>query len=580
MKKFLKILKSIAVWVFLALMIAISFFALAALMVNRHQLAKGQGVAFVIFGFAAISGMAFLCIRWMCRAYGMRSTGMVFAGFALLVGLFYAEEDWRGWRAWQSFKHQSEAKGEKLDYASIIPPPVPDDQNFALTPVVASSYEAWLDNQGNQIDPQTHNPNAKIVNRMAMAVYGDDYGGKWFTNQANWAKGTVTDLKVWQNYYRALAARTNLFSVPPQPQSPAADVLQALSKYDLTIEELRRASRLPESRFPLHYNADHPFDISVMHLAATKLCLQMLALRTEAELEMGQSDKALDDIKLAFRVVDSVRQEPFLISHLVRIADLQIMLQPVYEGLARHRWSDAELAELERALGRFDFLADLQRSCRGERNSAISTIDYLRRHKDFHDLANMTGDFDDNADAANMWSGIFGATVYAFIPSGWFYLNEVNLGKINEEWALPMTDPINHQIFPKLAQEVELYRSSLPLRPWNYFVFMFMPSYSAAERKFGYTQSAVDLATVACALERYRLAHGNYPASLAAVSPKFIESLPNDVVGGQPLNYRRTDDGRFVLYSLGWNEVDDGGTAALTPSGRPDNSNGDWVWAY
>jgi hypothetical protein len=306
----------------------------------------------------------------------------------------------------------------------------------------------------------------------------------------------------------------------------------------------------------------------------------MLVLRTEAELEMGQSDKALDDIKLAIRVIDSVRQEPFLISHLVRIADLQIMLQPVYEGLARHRWSDAELAELERALGRFDFLADLQRSWRGERNSAISTIDHLRRQRDYHDLVAITDFPDLESNADTMWSGIFGATVYAFIPSGWFYLNEVNLGKINEEWALPMTDPINHQIFPKFAQEAERYGSSYHRKPWNYFVALFMPTYSAAERKFGYTQSAVDLATVACALERYRLAHGDYPVSLAAVSPKFIESLPNDVVGGQPLNYRRTDDGRFVLYSLGWNEVDDGGKVALTPSGRPDNSNGDWVWAY
>ena len=49
----------------------------------------------------------------------------------------------------------------------------------------------------------------------------------------------ISDLKAWQNYYRALAATTNEFPVAPQPQSPAADVLLALSKYDPAIEELR-----------------------------------------------------------------------------------------------------------------------------------------------------------------------------------------------------------------------------------------------------------------------------------------------------------------------------------------------------
>jgi hypothetical protein len=52
------------------------------------------------------------------------------------------------------------------------------------------------------------------------------------------------------------------------------------------------------------------------------------------------------------------------------------------------------------------------------------------------------------------------------------------------------------------------------------------------------------------------------------------------VVGGKPLNYRRTEDGQFLLYSIGWNETDDGGKIALTKSGYPDKKAGDWVWRY
>jgi hypothetical protein len=39
-------------------------------------------------------------------------------------------------------------------------------------------------------------------------------------------------------------------------------------------------------------------------------------------------------------------------------------------------------------------------------------------------------------------------------------------------------------------------------------------------------------------------------------------------------------DGKFRLYSVGWNETDDGGqeTSAKTPGGGVDFAQGDWVW--
>jgi hypothetical protein len=56
--------------------------------------------------------------------------------------------------------------------------------------------------------------------------------------------------------------------------------------------------------------------------------------------------------------------------------------------------------------------------------------------------------------------------------------------------------------------------------------------------------------------------------------------LPKDALTGEPYKYRRADDGQFVLYSVGWNEKDDGGTVALSEDGSVDVRNGDWVWEY
>ena len=210
------------------------------------------------------------------------------------------------------YEREWESKGEHFDFASFIPKPVPDDQNFALTPIVATTYAWELDKNGHLINP----PKTNIVNRLNMETMGDwqllysPTNNAYVTTNGDWAKGTKTDLRSWQRYYRGLAAKTNQFPVAPEEQSPAADVLLALSKYDADIEELRKAAVLPYSRFPLNY--DRTFNTYLMHLAGLRNSSRMLQLRAIAELRNNQSEKALADVKLMLRLMDSTRTEPFL----------------------------------------------------------------------------------------------------------------------------------------------------------------------------------------------------------------------------------------------------------------------------
>src|SRR5580698_5042100 len=57
-----------------------------------------------------------------------------------LAALLLAEENWRGARAWQNYKRSMEAKGERFDVARLIPPRIPDDENFAMTPLFAPIF--------------------------------------------------------------------------------------------------------------------------------------------------------------------------------------------------------------------------------------------------------------------------------------------------------------------------------------------------------------------------------------------------------------------------------------------------------
>jgi len=399
------------------------------------------------------------------------------------------------------------------------------------------------------------------------------------TNRSgNWLIAEKTDLAGWQSYYRNLAAITNFFPVPPEPQKPATDVLLALSRYDQAIEQLRTASKLPQARFPVSYTDDNPAMILLPHLASLKGCTTTLKLRAVAELQSDQPGRALDDIKLMSRLHEAIRIEPFLISHLVCIAMFNLELQPIWEGLADHKWNEAQLITLDAELSKFDFLAAYHFAMRGEQAFGCSIVDFLRRNRS--ELANMGWDFDDlNTPKPSHLQKI---AVNA-IPSGWFEQNKLSICEIHAGYFSQIID-LQTRTYSAAnvakAQEVYGKRLTNP-NPYNWFSRLLLPSLQKAAQKFVQAQNSADLARLAIALERHRIAQGQFPETLDVLAPKFIASLPHDVVTGQPLKYRRTEDGSFLLYSVGWNETDDDGKVGLSKDGKNvDKEKGDWVWRY
>src|SRR5260221_806817 len=76
---------------------------------------------------------------------------------------------------------------------------------------------------------------------------------------------------------------------------------------------------------------------------------------------------------------------------------------------------------------------------------------------------------------------------------------------------------------------------------------------------------AVDIETLrqlvlaAIALKRYELAHQRTTPNLVALTPDLLPELPTDYMDGRPVRYQAGTNGNFRLYSVGKNQVDDGG---------------------
>jgi len=210
----------------------------------------------------------------------------------------------------------------------------------------------------------------------------------------------------------------------------------------------------------------------------------------------------------------------------------------------------------------------------------------LRRHPE--QIQGLSAFGGGEGDASNLsWPGNFAARL---IPIGWFYQNQFRCARMMVDYYLPVADVNRGTFSPALARrgDAAVQAEIKTASPFNVLERLMLPGLGNGARRFAYAQSSVNLARTAIALERYRLVHGAYPDALDALAPQFIDKLPHDIINGQPLHYHRDPpspgsgvaSGQFVLYSVGWNETDDGGEVGFKKDGSMDISQGDWVWRY
>ncbi len=492
----------------------------------------------------------------------------VLACVTTLIALFYAEENWRGHHVWEQHKRAGEARGERFSLAELVPPPVPDAQNFAMTPLLKPLLDY------TRVDGRVVWRDTNVFDRL-RSVSAELGGGSKSTNQLSLGSmetGTLADLETCRAFYRG---NTN-YPPPATSGTAAVDILTALGKFDPELKELREAAASrPLARFPIEYDYKPASGILLPHLSFMKIFTVLTHVRATAELEAGRSVDAFADLKLGFRISDAMRDEPFLIDQLVRIATLSLNLQVVREGLARQAWTDAQLTELENYLASVDLLAEYKHGMHGERAMAVSVLDYLRRQGFQVDIEKEWTRHE--GDGSSMPGAIL-------MPGGWFYQNMLTISRMHQDLSLACVNENAHRVFPKSIQRLNLETAALVngrFHPYQVFAAMLFPSLAQAILKAARMQTFVDATRVACGLERNRLANGKLPLKLEALVPRFIAAIPNDVMDGQPLRYRTTPEGGYVIYSIGWNAKDDGGEIVFSKSGKNVNAEeGDWVWRY
>ena len=297
------------------------------------------------------------------------------------------------------------------------------------------------------------------------------------------------------------------------------------------------------------------------HLGPLRNFVKSFTLRALAHLANDDPKAALADIRMCLFLAESIRAEPLLISQLVRIACLQIAIQPVWEGLKEGKWSAEQLAGIEKQLADIDLLDGYRISILGERDLANLAIDRMRDNPKLFGML-----FED--DDPNL----------KFIPDGWFSHNQRRLNEMHVNFSQRIVDIKARRIHPEIAvafnKELDA-RTKRKLPIYDMLSAMLLPTIDKVAIKIGVTQAAVDHARIACHLELHKLEHKKYPAKLADLEAP----LPHDPYTGKPYVYKPDPKGRYQLYGVGWNQKDDGGKVVLR-SGGVNRDEVDLVWSY
>jgi hypothetical protein len=161
-------------------------------------------------------------------------------------------------------------------------------------------------------------------------------------------------------------------------------------------------------------------------------------------------------------------------------------------------------------------------------------------------------------------------------PSGWIYQNQLAFFGLIDRFSLAAVDVSGRRVYPEVLAGADSAMQRMH-GPFTILPKLLFPATASVAQPFAQAQTQLDMAVVACGLERYRLAHGNYPEALAALSPRFLETIPHDLFTGQPFKYEHTEDGQYVLSSVGWKPQEAGSSQSnMDRFGRPTAT--DWSW--
>jgi len=147
--------------------------------------------------------------------------------------------------------------------------------------------------------------------------------------------------------------------------------------------------------------------------------------------------------------------------------------------------------------------------------------------------------------------------------NGWYDRIAAAFGKTNRVERRAAVSAVTREL-ADYTRGAGTYLHMLVSSEWP--LAMFFPALEQIADRDDAAAANRTLAQLALALAAHRAEHGGYPATLNALAPAYLATIPNDPFTDKPFTYRPSAGG-YLLYSVGPDLQDDGGRQMTSAAG-------------
>jgi hypothetical protein len=274
---------------------------------------------------------------------------------------------------------------------------------------------------------------------------------------------------------------------------------------------------------------------------------------------------ALTNLTALLNLSQAYRDDPPLVTHMIRVAIAGLGTTATWDALQSDTWTEPQLAVLQDAVQRADVTADAARGIEGDRAwvFTLGNSERTNRAPNRPSIVAGMGMPKPVAPLANAaWRGVLApADLRTYLADIQGYIQPARLLSAGAPWS---------EVKAALRVREQAWNSTPSWRRTYLMPFSFaaIPSMDKGLLSLARNETLRQMTLAAIAIRRHELRHGRPPASLEALVPALLPKLPHDSFSGQPLRYRTTEDGGYVLYSVGADGQDDGGDATPTTNDK------------
>jgi hypothetical protein len=455
----------------------------------------------------------------------------------------------------ERYRKQLIAAGEKLELDAFIPPRSDPDKNGA----------ALLDKAWRYIAPRgtglvsSNPPGAMEIVAPAKA-------------RVLWQQDEIVSVK--NSRYAS---------------NSWADLEWDLANQAPAVELLQQAATYPEFDFGMDFRQPN---FPVPHLPKLSQATALLSARVIFDLHRRDTVSAVTNLHALLILANVSKNEPLIGSQANRLFFMQNALAAQWELLQATNLTDEQLAAFQTNWTEIDFIKPMERAELRTRSTISASMKDWRAGGAAGGPGGpgprMSGPFDIRGLTQSLRYGLGDA----LWRQSWSYDDELTVLEGYQLMVETMrqieTNGYFKDAFAERDRKLGVLARNRANVDWlrkqlgnqHELSTNFLGSIATMLDRTLAAEAFRQCAITAIALKRHQLRHATLPKELNELVPEFLPELPRDPVDGKALRYRLNADDTFLLYSIGADNVDDGGDATPVPPATFSQlqAGRDWVW--